>query len=88
MASTSTSTKEEAVIPIRYSGETYNCVPQAGDRVIRIRELKNLIGLSKTTIYEMMKGGEFDKGFLIGKRARGWLLSSALNWLESRKVGA
>lgn len=72
---------------VTYRGVPIPLIPQAPDRAIRMEELKHLLGLSKTTIYEMIKNGEFDQGFLIGKRARGWYLSTAIEWLESRKGG-
>ncbi|WML90865.1 AlpA family phage regulatory protein [Thiothrix lacustris] len=80
-------TQSNQSINITYRGEPIAHIPQATDRAIRMEELKRLIGLSKTTIYEMIKNGEFDPGFLIGKRARGWYLSTAISWLESRKQG-
>lgn len=72
---------------VTYRGEPIPHIPQATDRAIRMGELKRLLGLSKTTIYAMIKNKEFDPGFLIGKRARGWYLSTAIEWLESRKEG-
>lgn len=67
------------------SKQPLNHIYQA--RVIRMDELKTRLGLSKTTIYEMIKTGEFDPGFLIGKRARGWLSSTVDEWLESKQNG-
>jgi prophage regulatory protein len=80
-------TQANQSINITYRGDTIPHIPQATDRAIRMEELKHLLGLSKTTIYEMIKNKEFDSGFLIGKRARGWCLSTAIEWLESRKAG-
>jgi len=80
-------TQTNQSINVTYRGEPIANVPQATDRAICMAELKQLIGLSKTTIYEMIKSGEFDPGFLVGKRARRWYLSTPIKWLESRKEG-
>ena len=46
-------------------------------RMIRRRDVESMIGLSKSTIYDMMKRGEFPKPVRVGKRA--------VAWSESRK---
>lgn len=60
-------------------------VPQPNDRVTRLREIVEITQRSKTMIYEDIRAGRFPAGFLIGKKARGWLLSDVMSWLESRK---
>ncbi|MEZ5535348.1 MAG: AlpA family phage regulatory protein [Thiolinea sp.] len=61
-----------------------NLVPTAPDRAIRMPEVIQLTGMSRTSIYEAIKSGTFPKGFLIGKRARGWMLSTVMNWLQEK----
>ena len=60
-------------------------VPQPSDRVTRLREIVEITQRSKTMIYEDIRAGRFPAGFLIGKKARGWLLSDVMLWLDSRK---
>lgn len=62
-------------------------VPQPHDRAVRLPEVIQISGRSKTMIYEDVKAGRFPKGFLIGKKARAWMLSDVMGWLESRKQG-
>lgn len=59
-------------------------VPTASDRAIRMPEVIQLTGMSRTSIYDSIKSGTFPKGFLIGKRARGWMLSTVMNWLQEK----
>lgn len=53
-------------------------------RIIRMAELKTRIGLSRSTIYELIKSGNFPSSISLGLRAVGWLSSDLDNWLESR----
>ena len=64
-----------------------NGVPQPHDRVVRFSEVMQITGRSKTMLYQDIKVGRFPSGFLIGKRARGFLLSDVMGWLESRRNG-
>lgn len=62
------------------------------ERVIRIRELEKLTGISRSMIYLKMniRSKYFDKNFpcsrkLGGGNAVGWLLSEVMGWIESLK---
>ncbi len=61
---------------------------QASDRAVRISEVVQITGRSKTMIYQDIRAGRFPAGFLIGRRARAWSLTTVMGWLESRKAGA
>lgn len=61
-------------------------IPQATSRAARLPEVLQLTGKSKTAIYQDMRDGKFPAGFLIGKRARAWMLSDVMEWLDSRKA--
>lgn len=54
------------------------------DRVLRIDEVSQSIGLSRTTIYRLMLMGEFPKNFKLGERSSGWLKSEVDLWLQER----
>ena len=41
-------------------------------RIIRLPEVIHQTGLSKATIYRMIKSGRFPLAFRLGKRATGW----------------
>lgn len=53
-------------------------------KVIRLKTTKTLTGLSRSTIYAMMKNGTFPHNFSLGPRAVGWLESDVEAWIDSR----
>ena len=58
------------------------------DRVLRRREVEARVGVSRSTLYEWMKQGEFPLPIKLGKRAVAWRESDVTAWLESRKTRA
>lgn len=50
-------------------------------RVIRLNEVKNKVGLSRSTIYRRIANSEFPKPILLGGRASGWIESEVDEWL-------
>lgn len=56
-----------------------------GPRAIRRDELKAIVPLAETTIYEMEKRGEFPQRFYLSKRCVVWDLREVEAWLETRK---
>lgn len=62
---------------------------QVERRFIRLKEVKKICGLSRTTLYQKIKKGEFPESYALGVRAIGWLASDVDAWIASRvKVGA
>ncbi len=64
------------------------------ERIIRIRELTTLIGLSRSTIYSLINRGspryaaDFPQPVRLGSSARGavgWRLREVQHWLETRQ---
>ncbi|WP_244544918.1 AlpA family transcriptional regulator [Collimonas sp. OK607] len=55
-------------------------------RILRMAELKVQIGLSRSTIYEFIKSGNFPRSVSLGSRAVGWLSSDIDAWVESRVI--
>jgi len=51
------------------------------DRLIRLPEVVSLIGLRKSTVYQMMKLGKFPSGVVVG-RSRLWKLSTIQEWMN------
>ncbi|MDE1237841.1 AlpA family phage regulatory protein [Vibrio aestuarianus] len=43
-----------------------------------------MLGVSKSTIYNWIKQGEFPPGLLIGPKSRGWLSQDIEHWLIER----
>ena len=60
-------------------------------RIIRIKEVKTITGLSRSTIYEMMKAGNFPKPIKLGSHSVGWIESEVQDWIsllmEARNEG-
>jgi prophage regulatory protein len=53
-------------------------------RFIRLPELMQVIGLGKTTIYSLIKEGEFPRPVPIGGRAVGWVENEVIQWANDR----
>lgn len=53
-------------------------------KLYRSRELKQLLGLPLSTIYDWMKRGEFPKPIKIGKRAVAWKKEDIDRWLKEK----
>lgn len=55
-----------------------------GDRIVRMRDLPELTGLSRSTLYLRMKAGQFPPGKkLAGARAVGWSMREVQEWIRS-----
>lgn len=54
------------------------------DRLLRIPEVEQTSGLKKTTIYLLMKRGEFPRGVQITPRCVAWPESAVLQWVQDR----
>ena len=83
----------EFVQPLpRPNTEAYEALPQfpKGNplpfrRTIRRQELRQIIPLSETTIYEMERRGEFPRRFNLTPRCVVWDLAEIEAWIEERK---
>lgn len=56
--------------------------------VLRTQQLREYIGLSRTTIWRLEKSGQFPKRVRLGQNSVGWLKGDVDSWLESRKGAA
>jgi len=63
-----------------------NDLPNKTDTILRMPEVIRVTGLSKATIYRMMKDGTFPKQYRLSARAVGWKESSLCAWAENRKL--
>lgn len=58
------------------------------EKIMRLNEVAYYLKLSKNTLYNHIRAGEFVTAILLGVRARGYLRSDVDAWIESRiKVG-
>jgi prophage regulatory protein len=55
-------------------------------RMLRRREVEQMIGLKRTAIYEMMTQGTFPRPVRIGARAIAWKLADIEAWIASREA--
>lgn len=54
------------------------------NKIFRLSEVQQITGLSKSTIYLMMKNEEFPKNIMLGIRAVGWAESDLRAWVETK----
>ena len=52
-------------------------------KLIRIKELEEITGLSRTTIWRLEKNGKFPKKVKISSRLIGWRSSDIENWIKN-----
>ena len=50
----------------------------------RLNKIKEITGLSRSSIYQMMDRGLFPRSINIGSRAIAWTDASIQDWIESR----
>lgn len=55
------------------------------DRYLRVKQVIELTGLSRATIYNLEKAGAFPKKVALGERAVAWQESEIKQWMASRK---
>ena len=56
-------------------------------RVLNVRDVVGMTGLSKATIWREEKSGAFPKRINLTPRRVGWIESEIIGWLESRPKG-
>lgn len=64
---------------------------QMGDRIVRITEVCELTGLSRTTIWRRINDGSFPPSIPLGPegtRAKGWRLSNIQAWIDTIAAAA
>ena len=57
---------------------------KTNSKILRKQATIEKTGLSRSTIYLMMKSGTFPKNVQLGARAVGWLESDIQAWIDSR----
>ena len=53
-------------------------------KILRQREVVQLTGLSKVTLWRLEQKGEFPQKIALSPNRVGWLESEVLNWVNSR----
>ncbi|MGI1671628.1 MAG: AlpA family phage regulatory protein [Neptuniibacter sp.] len=55
------------------------------DRIIRTKEVQNITGLSRTTLWRLERKGEFPARVSLSLGSVGWKLSEVEKWVRGRK---
>jgi len=53
-------------------------------RILRLPEVKNRVGYSKSSIYRLIAKGNFPQPIKLGDRASGWLEIHIDNWILNK----
>ena len=56
------------------------------DRLLRRREVEQMVGLSRTSIYRLMDSGNFPHPIRVGPRAVRWRLRDIKEWMSERPL--
>jgi prophage regulatory protein len=57
---------------------------QIEQRILRLPQVMDLVGLRKTTIYQRIKDNDFPPPVKLGARASGWLQRDIDAWINQR----
>jgi prophage regulatory protein len=52
--------------------------------ILRRPKVQERTGLSRSTIYDLMRKGLFPKPIALGPRSKGWVSSEITSWIEER----
>lgn len=53
-------------------------------RLMRLREVLHICGMSRTSLYRVMKAHEFPTPVKLSARSIGWRQDEVLEWVENR----
>ena len=55
-----------------------------GDKLIRLKDVLRLVGLSRSTLYRKMGNGTFPESVQLGERVVAWWEGEVREWMASR----
>lgn len=58
-----------------------------GNRILRIDEVVELTGLSRSTIYRMERERQFPRHLVLGSRGIGWRYKDVEKWIKRLEPG-
>lgn len=58
------------------------------DKILRMKQVIEVTGLSRSTIYNFIKAGTFPPPRKLGLRAVGWPASAIFEWVATRAMSA
>lgn len=68
--------------PLRLVSETRP--PVQRDRLLRLPDVEALTGCKKSTIYNLMRAGQFVQPVRISSRCTAWPESAVMQWVQDR----
>lgn len=57
------------------------------DRVVRLPEVLEIVGIGRTSLYKLVKSGRFPAPLHLSERIRGWRISDIQRFLATRPSG-
>jgi len=63
---------------------SFHATTSASPTIIRLPEVMQTVGLSRPTVYRMLKAGTFPQQIKLGTAAVGWLRSEVEHWIATR----
>lgn len=57
-------------------------------RLLTIKEISKLLGLSRATFWRLRTNGDFPKGISLTQHCTRWSSADIEEWLESKKIAA
>jgi prophage regulatory protein len=70
------------VVQMQQRAKTHR--PRAVSKILRVDEVCEMVGISKSQIYRLMRRREFPKPVALGVNSVGWTLESIQSWAASR----
>jgi prophage regulatory protein len=58
----------------------------SGAQILRRREVEKLVGLARSTIYSLVKRGQFPRPIRLTDYAVGWRATDVEDWIASRPM--
>ena len=58
------------------------------EKLLRLPQVLNTVGISKSTLYQLVARGDFPKPIKIGQRTSAWPESAIRQWIEQRIAAA
>ena len=55
-------------------------------RILRCPEVCHRTGMSKATVYRLVKAGQFPKSVKLSARLRGWRSEDVQDWISNREL--
>jgi prophage regulatory protein len=78
---------EMHVMPIAVTTKEQNMTKEySTSSILRRRQVEELTGLARSTLYDQIKKGLFPSPVRIGSRAVGWRYREIKAWIDSREV--